>query len=274
MFEKVKSVFKILKKIKNWAKYLFRYLFPKGSGKEIHVMLRNGIKLSMPQQRNSFWVVNEVYINELYNIEDLKIPEPSIILDIGGFIGISATYFANKYKNASIHVYEPVPFNFIYIEKNVKNNNFQQEINPFNMAVHDKSGESTIILTNANENLAGSILKIDSNENRTRGEREEEIKVKTIGFEDILSTFNPSEAIFLKMDIEGAEYDVLYNCNKDNIRRLLGIILEYHKRDDEKRNGSALKDYLEQLGFDVSMVPDKMNPGLGLLRCRNKTALA
>ncbi len=54
----------------------------------------------------------------------------------------------------------------------------------------------------------------------------------------------------LKVDIEGAEFDVLSDlCMTGKIRRIRRIICEVYKRDDDERKVSELLSALSQHGF-------------------------
>lgn len=55
--------------------------------------------------------------------------------------------------------------------------------------------------------------------------------------------------IFLKLDIEGSEYDLLDNII-ENSTKLTGICIEFHALNIDK-NVSELKEFLERLNFDI-----------------------
>ena len=54
------------------------------------------------------------------------------------------------------------------------------------------------------------------------------------------------------MDCEGAEFGILFNCPKETLKKIKKISMEYHNKNDVN-NGNALKKYLEDNGFNVTV---------------------
>jgi hypothetical protein len=59
----------------------------------------------------------------------------------------------------------------------------------------------------------------------------------------------------LKMDCEGAEYEILYNCPPDYLRRIDQIAMEVHRGDKEDQNIDALEKFFRQQGFRTRRKP-------------------
>ncbi|NJR39752.1 MAG: hypothetical protein HC781_14175 [Leptolyngbyaceae cyanobacterium CSU_1_4] len=55
----------------------------------------------------------------------------------------------------------------------------------------------------------------------------------------------------LKMDVEGAEYDILFTCPNETLAKIQRVVMEYHEFDGEKRNRFDLARLLEAHGFHV-----------------------
>ena len=53
----------------------------------------------------------------------------------------------------------------------------------------------------------------------------------------------------LKLDCEGAEYDILYSLPKEKFKKINRIALEAHKREGKTNNALSLKAFLEENGF-------------------------
>ena len=54
------------------------------------------------------------------------------------------------------------------------------------------------------------------------------------------------------MDVEGAEYEILFNCTKNVLKKIDKISMEVHPLD--KNNEKTLKNFLEKNGFKVIIV--------------------
>lgn len=174
-------------------------------------------------------IIGEIFGNEEYswlNVEGRQ------VVDIGGFIGDTAIYFALKGAKY-IYAYEPYPDSFEIAKKNILYNNLENKITLFNKAVGKEKGH--IFLNQNVEGYPSSELTIS----------EKGIKVDIVTLEEIANGFNLNDAI-LKMDCEGCEYDIILNSKKDTLRRFSQIMIEYHHSFEN------LKHILESSGFVVS----------------------
>jgi len=98
--------------------------------------------------------------------------------------------------------------------------------------------------------------------------------VETIALKDFFDGNGISKVDFLKIDCEGAEYEILYNCPQDVLRKIGKISMEYHNlnRMLEKRglkasapkeyNGEELGLFLEKSGFNVTIRPRNKKRGM------------
>lgn len=78
----------------------------------------------------------------------------------------------------------------------------------------------------------------------------------------IFATINTREVSVLKMDCEGAEYEI-FNKGKDKLKQINKIVMEYHNNVSD--NGKVLADWLREAGFKIKMVSQRGVNGLGLL---------
>jgi predicted O-methyltransferase YrrM len=75
--------------------------------------------------------------------------KPKVILDIGANIGITSLYYANKYPEAKIYSFEPVPVNYELLEKNLKE---YENVKTFNVALGAQDGELDIFVSDFKDN--------------------------------------------------------------------------------------------------------------------------
>jgi FkbM family methyltransferase len=152
------------------------------------------------------------------------------VLDIGANVGMfSMIAAAMGAKN--IVAIEPNAGNF---RKLVDNCRPYANIHPLHFAVHGK-GQPTC---------------------RTLGEGTEctvelspEGDVPVVTLSQATSLFPPLDNdLLLKMDIEGAEFDVFYCSEKDAVRRFETIMLEIHSRDDPQRS-NLLEKFVSDMGY-------------------------
>ena len=75
--------------------------------------------------------------------------------------------------------------------------------------------------------------------------------VSTRTLEQVLDLQGIARVDFLKMDIEGGEYEAFFSTRNDVLRRINVIALEYHPGVENYSTGEMLKD-LEKAGFQNS----------------------
>jgi len=144
---------------------------------------------------------------DLYNFNNINlsggVTDNHVLIDLGGNMGTLAIYLALKYPNLKIYSYEADPENFAIYQENIKLNNLQdhENLKAFNLAV-TKDGKD-VYIQRAYQSGAN---KISSTNNSTK---EFDI-VKSITLDDIIKNHNIKSIKYLKVDIEGSEFDVIY----------------------------------------------------------------
>jgi FkbM family methyltransferase len=175
-----------------------------------------------------------------------------VFIDCGGHLGESV----KKFKSSSLYSEDFIIYSFeplIYFLDQYKD----PSIISINKAIWIKDGILPFYIDKTNNVARGSTLI----KNKTSGklDKENPIFVECIDFSHwILNTFDRNDCLILKMDIEGAEYDILNKMIVDNsISYINKAYIEFHWKkiglsyfDHEKiisklRNVSSLKLYDE-----------------------------
>ena len=165
-------------------------------------------------------------------------PETSII-DLGANIGYLTLYFKKvlnvKKKIMSI---EPEFSNYLFLKENIKLNDLENEVICKNLAIAEKDGDKYFEISN-HSNLHKLTQKITTNK----------IKCKTLTTLLKEENFKPD---FIKMDVEGAEIEVVNGFREylksDNHR--ISILFEVHPNDyNEKRSFNEELNFLFSNGF-------------------------
>ncbi len=168
--------------------------------------------------------------------------QDKVIIDIGACTGDTSIYFALKGAKKVIAV-EPFPKNFVILEKNILENNFNDSITSI-LAACSSSKKELLIDPDLNNGMR-SVLR----------EYPNGFKISTITLEQIIKDFDVNNAI-LKLDCEGCEYETILNCSPSILQKFTDIQIEYH-------NGyKNLEEKLLSVGFEVShAVIDNINRG-------------
>ncbi|MBP9670610.1 FkbM family methyltransferase [Candidatus Woesebacteria bacterium] len=194
----------------------------------------------------------EIFSENCYYIELEK--EDPVIVDAGAHIGMATLYYKMLFPESRIIAFEPVPYNFNILEKNIHENQLEN-VELFQAVVAPKSGVLRIqepIGEGAWRSGAGIIPKgwkgIQDNQ---------EIKVEAIGIQEILH----DKIDIFKMDIEGMEYEVIRNAGS-LLRNVKNWVIEVHPRKDHRIE--EIQKILLQNGFKIEVSKDKSSLGEGL----------
>ncbi len=171
--------------------------------------------------------LREIYIDEIYKMK-LTSSAPHL-LDCGANIGLSVIYLKQLFPEASITAFEPDEANFRLLKKNTQN---LSRVKLMQEAIWK---ENTFIEFEGGGTLSSKIA--DSRSSQT-------VKVKAARLKDYLQ--QPVD--FLKLDIEGAEYEVIKDC-ADDIGKVENLFIEYHGSFSEQDELTDMLGILNRSGF-------------------------
>jgi FkbM family methyltransferase len=154
-----------------------------------------------------------------------------VVLDIGANIGIAALYFANIFPNAAIHAFEPEPGNSKLLAQNTAR---CERIRCHPFALGSKDGELTLFDSDDRTNQGGFSAH-DSGTNPAPGKT---VQMRHAGA--FLAELGITAVDVIKIDTEGAEWDILTACDPNLLERAQLILGELHGHRD-----FALLDYLQ-----------------------------
>lgn len=160
------------------------------------------------------WMFQNVIVKQEY-LFAYESP-PKYIIDAGANIGMSAIWFANKFPEAKIIAIEPETSNYELLKENCRP---YPNISTVHAAVWHKNGE--IELLNPGRGYYGFVTQ-DSNQNSTN-------LVQALTIQQIMADAQINRIDLLKMDIEGAEKEVLENCHPW-INKTSSLTIELHDR--------------------------------------------
>ncbi len=180
---------------------------------------------------------SEIIQNNLVLGKEYVFPpvEPNVILDIGANIGILSVMMTNLYPKAKIYAFEPIDSNFEILQMNVEH---YPNVKAFPFAL-GAPGKRMIFDSEDSVNRGGfSLFERGSNKDLAR-----EINVREL--DEVLDEIGV-EPDMVKIDAEGAEYEILKRLKPSRIENVRWIFGELHGEQDFK-----LLDYLSGF-FDLS----------------------
>lgn len=174
--------------------------------------------------------IEEIFKNEIYKFVSNK--EVPVILDCGANIGLSSIFFKRIYPKAKVISFEPDSFIYKACQENLNAFGFN-DIQLVNAAVWKFDGFLNFL---SDQSLGGMIVDVDATSSGN--------KVPAVD----LNNYLVEEIDFLKMDIEGAELDVLRHC-QDNLHLVKNLFVEYHSDVKKPQELQELLTILSNSGF-------------------------
>jgi len=183
----------------------------------------HGHKITHPDSPLYRMVLDEVFSGEAYPLDWLGAFVPTVIFDVGANIGTTAIYFHHHCPQATIHCYEPDPFNLQLLEQNTYGID-QITIHPFGL--HLKNDQMPLY-----QGPHGTA------ENTLFSDAPAPFQVVPVrrASEAVAETGVPQISI-LKIDVEGAESLILLDLfSSGNLPIPIGAILIEHHADHQKK---------------------------------------
>lgn len=201
-------------------------------------------------------MINESWLSKDYTPKGFNIKKGDTIIDIGAHIGSFTVYAAKIAKRGLVYSYEPYSENFKLLKENVKINNLKN-VKIFNLGGLGEKKEVKLYLDETND--AGHSIY---------NKAKKFVFISCISLKEIFEDNKIKFCEFLKMDCEGAEYEILFNTPKKYFDKIGMIALEYHDEIYKEKNISDMKTLLINKGFRINVKPVKSNQGL--LYAKNK----
>jgi FkbM family methyltransferase len=174
--------------------------------------------------------LQEIFVDRIY--EQPFGPQP-YILDCGANVGLSVRYFKSIAPDAIIEAFEPDPANFALLEKNVA---------PCGngIVLHRKAiwKENTVLRFES-----GGLMSSRIADGAEAGGKQM-VDVEAVRLKDWLQ--RPVD--FLKIDIEGAEYEVLRDV-QDSLGAVKCMFIEYHGTYAQNGELVDMLRMVQQAGF-------------------------
>lgn len=203
--------------------------------------------------------------------KNFKIPKNSLILDIGAHWGESAITFAKYYPNNKIFSFEPN----IDIFKKLKKNTRRLNIKTFNYGISNKKTMKLYFPYYKNRQL--SLWGSQNLKNlKKRIKQYTYLDYKKIKFRVLKCSFKKLPYIknnisIIKIDVEGAELEVLKNINKKNFKNNPLFFIEYNKNNFKKIFDFLKKKKYKAFGYyDYNFIEIKKLKNINLILNRNK----
>lgn len=206
-----------------------------------------GIHITYQDQLEYETLIEEVFQKRTYYV-DLETNTP-LIIDAGAHIGMTTLYLHSVYPNARFICIEPNPVNQELLKKNLEDNNITNAvIEPYALA---KNEEVRKFYIHPTLTFFSSFHK----KGWTGDQEMREVRVQT----RTISSYLNEPVDLLKMDIEGAESEVLIEAG-EKLKNVKHLMLEFHKTSmhTEEKLLRVLRNYFPHIDIQTDKRKEKM----------------
>ena len=237
-------------------------------GQELTVTFRPGHPLAghavtLQGGRSDVNTFRTIWLDDEYRLARLPAGGVGTVLDVGANVGLFAVRAAALARR--VVCYEPVPANFARLSANTA---ALVHVEAVNEAVGGAAGTLPVFAppkarSNGQFSLYAGVAGGES------GGVTEVAAVPVTTLAAVLDRHAVDRCDLLKIDAEGAEYDLLYNAPAGVLARVGRVHLEYHAvPGDPRADARTLAGFLTDRGFAVEVCPKPHGPNYGLLFAR------
>lgn len=210
-------------------------------------------------------VIEEIFIDRLY---DFSGGSEYIVCDVGMNVAAASLFFASFPNVQKVYGYEPFELTYQAAKRNLQlNPGISSKIEAYNFGL-GKSDETLTVPLPGEGSLGGStdaaFLKMTD---KTIDKQTVNVEIKEIV--SVLREINqkyPTKKLLLKLDCEGAEYDIIENLQQNGYFEHIEVfMIEYHFKGP-----MMIKDALSKAGYFI-LCPVSENSEFGMLYAIKKS---
>lgn len=202
----------------------------------IRLRLKNGGEFSVAEFM-TLYIYKEIFIDGCYDEPKLPSAAPCII-DIGANTGLFAIRMKQLYPNATLHCYEPMPANFKSLQRNLALSQLEK-CKSYAEGVGGNARQEKLYIHQ--KNLGGHSIYAGL-------ASDESIDIKLVDLGTVLQRLDSGRCDLLKLDCEGAEFEIIQSMDFDTAEKIDRIVFE---PTSSKYHIDELIKPLSHLGYAV-----------------------
>jgi FkbM family methyltransferase len=171
-------------------------------------------------------VIKEIWEEDVYEVKETRLNLGGVVIDIGANIGAFSLYAS--YHGATVYAIEPEPHNLEALKNNIKLNNKEDMIYVCPYAISDYKGTAVI------SDEGGGATIVDD------GIFGAEVEVMPLNM--FFDLYHIKEVDVLKIDVEGAEPEIILGASKETLQKCKYITMEF-----DVRTGNRLGEMTQKL---------------------------
>ncbi|MBI3724487.1 FkbM family methyltransferase [bacterium] len=242
---------------------IVRFRKAQAPGRTLEVRFKDGPPLFLRGGLSDFHMFHRIFLRDEYRLAGAKPGEWECVVDIGANAGIFSTRVSGVARR--VLSYEPVPSHFEQLSRNTSR---RANVTAVPKAVSGERGTLRIYRPLA-ESRSGAHSSYLENQGLSPDAFDE---AEAVTLDDVFSEHGISRCDLLKLDVEGAEYEILHAASDETLSKVRAIHGEYHdvRADDPRTRIDAFRAFLEGKGFEAEAVPHRRKPNHGMIFARRR----
>ena len=191
----------------------------------------------------TLYIYKEIFVDGCYDLSLATSPAPFII-DVGANTGLFIIRMKQLYPNSRVAGYEPLPSNFFQLKRSIELSRLDN-VEIFMQGVGSPPRIEKLYIHP--KNIGGHSIF------QSHAESSKYIEVNLIDVQGLLPPTTGMKCNLLKLDCEGAEFEIINSIREDMAARIENILFE---ATPSLYNVDELIRHLERIGYRVNRQKD------------------
>ena len=166
----------------------------------------------------------ELY-HDIYGLQHMDLGAGDVFIDVGANVGFVSMYVAKRYPAAKIIAFEPAPETFQVLQKNLAENGIEN-VTALNKAVNADGRPLELLIMPGDSGASNAFANDAVVERFKRDMGGTVVTVEATTLDQVFDAYGIAHCAVLKLDCEGAEYEILRQTNV--LERIDRVVMELH----------------------------------------------
>lgn len=237
-----------------------------GLGASTKTIRAGGLPMHVRRLSADVFFVREALVERQYNPPGFEIQPTDRIIDVGGNIGAFAVCAAVQAPRGRVVTLEPAAENFALLVRNLRLNRLRNVI-PVPAAVLSDARPATLYLSPDGTGSHSIFADLAAAPHAAPHAVQ---PTDAVSLPELFERYELDVCQFLKLDCEGAEYEILYELPASYFPRIEKIALEYHARPNapKRQQADGLVAHLQRVGYRIAGYTDVADTNRGMIFAR------
>jgi FkbM family methyltransferase len=195
--------------------------------KRLILRTQDGLYLSTDEY---FWILYEVFCCKIYELDEKYLFNPFVVFDLGMNRAYSSLFFAKNKNCLKVFGYEPDVTTYEFALDNISlNPALSEKIETFNYGLASKNGTIDFFKIAGRDGISTTYPEknnaIKKADRKNMEKSVVSLKKASEEFKRALSSMDEKVKVIVKIDVEGAEYDILEDLFNDPVCERIDMIV-------------------------------------------------